>query len=493
MAVELKCQNCKANFPPSATECKICGTPFTTSLGPTEDGNLDQIEFKIENDYQAPDPFAFPPDLKKYKYNLISLSIALFTLINISYFIFTSKLSSYEYFISKCLSDLNEEYNWKKKPNFSDLQEIDIILVPPNDQYLASQFEKILTKLPFKQVGKENKEFRNRIEIDSAFVFERLQKKKKDILIIKGEKSILNSSLRMNYYQFNFSTNFREPNFTSFVGFSHLFTILLDLALILLLIYLFKYFKFRRIKKYRIEQRLIFDKFQEDRTILMVKLKQNVDRIVEIAKKGEIAKALIEINKVLKLNPQFLEAQDLKKLLQLANKQENQSIKGKEFESIIITNKQENNSLLYLRVLGTPYAYKAPSDLEKITIGRQRRKKNSPGNDVVIRIPGSEIKSRRISRQHLEIIQMNSEFYVIDKSNGRLKLNGKLLKYNVPVRLVSMDRLLISGILTLEVIIRSRLIGNKLGAVLKIDDPDNLEHNFFIEATLGDLRTNISE
>ncbi len=49
------------------------------------------------------------------------------------------------------------------------------------------------------------------------------------------------------------------------------------------------------------------------------------------------------------------------------------------------------SNLLYLRILGTPYAYQAPYGLENISIGRQRRKTGTSinvGNDVVIRVPG---------------------------------------------------------------------------------------------------------
>jgi hypothetical protein len=162
---------------------------------------------------------------------------------------------------------------------------------------------------------------------------------------------------------------------------------------------------------------------------------------------------------------------------------------GKGFQS------KDTSNLLYLRVLGTPYAYQAPYGLENISIGRQRRKPGTSadvGNDVVIRVPGADKKSLRISRRHLEIKRIDTEYFVIDKSGGRTKLNGKFLKGNEPFRLQTGDRLLIADVLTLEVIIQTKISGTKVGNLIRIDSPNTIQHGLLIEASIGDLITEVT-
>src|SRR5579871_3711209 len=61
---------------------------------------------------------------------------------------------------------------------------------------------------------------------------------------------------------------------------------------------------------------------------------------------------------------------------------------------------------LMLRVVGTPFAYRPLPNQTIISVGRQRRKPGDPddvGNDMVVRVPGDEALSARISRRHFEI------------------------------------------------------------------------------------------
>jgi serine/threonine protein kinase len=90
---------------------------------------------------------------------------------------------------------------------------------------------------------------------------------------------------------------------------------------------------------------------------------------------------------------------------------------------------------LCLRIEGTPYAYRPAPGQEVITLGRQRRKPGQPpgyGNDVVLRVPGNDPLSARISRRHLEIDLRGGGFVVTDRSTGGTLHNGRPLLRDVP-------------------------------------------------------------
>ena len=61
---------------------------------------------------------------------------------------------------------------------------------------------------------------------------------------------------------------------------------------------------------------------------------------------------------------------------------------------------------LALKVRGTGIAYRPPSTLPVVCVGRQKRKVGDPpeaGNDFVIRVAGNDALSARISRRHFEL------------------------------------------------------------------------------------------
>jgi uncharacterized caspase-like protein len=147
--------------------------------------------------------------------------------------------------------------------------------------------------------------------------------------------------------------------------------------------------------------------------------------------------------------------------------------------------------LLYLRVLGTSYAYELPNTLETISIGRQRRKSNSPddGNDVVIRVTHSEQKSLKISRKHLEIKRIGSEYFVIDKSGGRTKLNGQSIQDTEVHKLKAQDRLQIADVLELEVLIQVKVTTLSANKSIEFHQSGQLQPQFIVEASVGDMVT----
>jgi pSer/pThr/pTyr-binding forkhead associated (FHA) protein len=255
-----------------------------------------------------------------------------------------------------------------------------------------------------------------------------------------------------------------------------------------------------KIQCYRNQLQEHYEIFQKERTKKIFEAKSTLEEARNLAQSANLAQALVIVNSLLKSMsiemPVYSEVTDLKKMI-LAQvelgggaltAQFNKN-NGKDFQL------GNTSNLLYLRILGTPYAYQAPYGLENISIGRQRRKSGTSvdvGNDVIIRVPGADTKSLRISRRHLEIKRINAEYFVIDKSGGHTKLNGKLLKENEPFRLQTGDRLLIADVLTLEVNIQIRISGSKVGNLIRIDSHNTIQDGLLIETSIGDLITEVS-
>src|SRR5262249_42560801 len=110
--------------------------------------------------------------------------------------------------------------------------------------------------------------------------------------------------------------------------------------------------------------------------------------------------------------------------------------------------------LLTLRIEGTPFPYRPLPGQDVITVGRPRRKPGDPddqGNDFVLRVPGNDALSARISRRHLEIRRDGEDFHVCDHSKAGTLHNGQPLTRDVPTRLQAGDRLVVAGVLTLVV------------------------------------------
>lgn len=278
--------------------------------------------------------------------------------------------------------------------------------------------------------------------------------------------------------------------------FLHWHTILI----LLFTIYLCHAIRNWKIQRYRNQLQEQYEIFQNERTKKIFEAKSRLEEARKLAQSGELAQALVIINSLLKFvsieMPVYNEVTDLKKMILAQVELGGGAIAIAQFNNNGKAFKSGNTSnLLYLRVLGTPYAYQAPYGLENISIGRQRRKSGTSidvGNDVVIRVPGADRKSLRISRRHLEIKRIDTEYFVIDKSGGHTKLNGKFLKENDPFRLQTGDRLLIADVLTLEVIIQTKISGTKVGNLIRIDCHDTIKDGLLIEASIGDLITEVS-
>lgn len=312
-------------------------------------------------------------------------------------------------------------------------------------------------------------------------------------LIINCYNSLFFIYLKISYWT---PRQMSIPNFQWPIGFEgQKFLYWRPFLQLFLLILILGIFRFWLLHDYRTRQRKVYEKFQAKRTENIFKVKSRLENARNLAESGQIAKAIITVNDVLKSMPKYRDALELKKLLQLSQDAGVGTLtisSGSIFRNITPS---DSLTLLYLRIIGTPYAYEAPSGVERLCIGRQRRNpgdSKDKGNDVVIRVPGLDERSLRISRKHLIIQRIDTEYFVIDRSEGNTKLNGKTLQEK-PVRVNSGDRLLIAGVLTLEILIRPRISGSKVNNMLQVSSSNRHYNNLSIEATIGDMLTEIRD
>jgi len=146
---------------------------------------------------------------------------------------------------------------------------------------------------------------------------------------------------------------------------------------------------------------------------------------------------------------------------------------------------------LTLRIAGTSFAYRADPRQDVITVGRQKRRPDSPpgeGNDFVVRVTGDDALSLRISRRHLEIRRTPGGYAVTDHGRAGTLLNGAPLPPGTAAPLAHGDRLAVAGVLTLEVLLDDV---NRTAAAPTLDMPvgENQAARLLLEATTGDIVT----
>jgi serine/threonine protein kinase len=148
-------------------------------------------------------------------------------------------------------------------------------------------------------------------------------------------------------------------------------------------------------------------------------------------------------------------------------------------------------AFLTLRVEGTPYAYGPLPGQDVITVGRQKRRPGDPpdhGNDLVVRVPGNDTLSARISRRHLEVHRTPEGFAVIDRSKAGTLHNGRPLARDAAVPLQPGDRLVLAGVITLQVVLAAAGRQPPTLAEVSFTAPAGGNQVVF-EATCGDMVT----
>jgi pSer/pThr/pTyr-binding forkhead associated (FHA) protein len=237
-----------------------------------------------------------------------------------------------------------------------------------------------------------------------------------------------------------------------------------------------------------------FEAWQAKQTKETFELKGLLDEARKLSHKGQDARALVLINQVLERRPFYDEAAELKRIIQGGAGAARGTLiaggPGRDDDPV-----PADMPNLFLKILQTPYAYRAPRGFDRITLGRQRRREpgeagatdNDEGNDLVIRVPGSDRLSLRISRKHLEIQRIGKQFLVMDLSKGSTLLNGLELPKGEPHPIVSGDRLTIAGVIVLQVQLQA---ASEMQIAAKIVEVQHLKGSSF-EATIGDMMTEL--
>lgn len=240
------------------------------------------------------------------------------------------------------------------------------------------------------------------------------------------------------------------------------------------------------IARYRRRQRRNYEEYERAATERAYRAQEHLTRARQHAAEQQVAKALTSIREALQLLPSYPEALELKRQLELVAA-EQASVTVGDFGQRFARPAAEASQILYLRVVGTPYAYRAEAGASTIRVGRQRPKEAEEGNDLVIRVPASDDKTLRISRRHLDINRIADDYFVVDLSGGNTRLNGRVLEGGKPSKIASGDRLLLADVLTLEVAIRSGT-GKTAARIIQLGEA---AARFQLEATVGDMLTEV--
>jgi pSer/pThr/pTyr-binding forkhead associated (FHA) protein len=236
--------------------------------------------------------------------------------------------------------------------------------------------------------------------------------------------------------------------------------------------------------RYRRNKKAEYENYVLGRTAGVFRARQLLTEARELTEHRDLAKALVAVREALDIAPDYSDAIELQRLIKtLAADQP--ALAATDVAPAV----PDVDDVLFLRVVGTPYAYRAATGATTVRVGRQRARLANgadPQNDLVIRIPASDDRTVRISRHHFEIDRIGHEYFVVDHSGGNTKLNGSKLAPGRPEIVTSGDRLVIADVLTLEVSVRS---GGPLSGARVVQLGNQVRYE--MEATLGDMLTEI--
>jgi hypothetical protein len=235
------------------------------------------------------------------------------------------------------------------------------------------------------------------------------------------------------------------------------------------------------ITAYRRRQLRAYEAYERERTREVYEAREKVASARALTDSGDLAKALVAVNEALTIIPEYPEARELRGLIM--GLMDDASLLPGRFAPPVA----DVDETLYLRVVGTPYAYRALAGATTIRVGRQRPKDEADpdANDLVIRVPASTDRSLRISRHHFEVNRIGREYFVVDHSGGHTRLNGVQLQKGQPAKVSNGDRLLIADVMALELSVRPS-ISRSPAQVLRVGAEAG---HFNLEATVGDMLT----
>jgi len=244
------------------------------------------------------------------------------------------------------------------------------------------------------------------------------------------------------------------------------------------------------IERYRRRRQQEFADYDQSRTTSIFESRARLATARTLWQQGETAKALVTLDAILRDTPGSAEARVLKRQI---SRGDDAAIAALTPAQAGATTSSPNGyrSLLMLRVLGTPYAYQAPLGAQRVALGRKRPERDDVShdrNDVIIRVPGSDERSRRISRHHLVVERIDDDYFVRDESGGHTTVDGVVMHAAMPVRIRSGSRITLADVVTLEVAIRSELTLGRIDGLVN-SGAVTAENGIQFEATIGNMYT----
>ncbi len=492
--IGIQCSNCNASIPPSESKCPFCDAKLDHKMGSTEtDDGEPEITDRVLPDIDPPDNRKIPHVIFYWDIGIVLFaSLAVFLLISQTEFFQADRVSIAEKWIDEFYKDFSDSKNsnWRVESlHTASLDQTNLICIRDRNPIINLDFllQKKREEFGFKQFFRYYTE-----EFDSARFADIQKRYPKDQLWLLISQN--NTLFSLNFHFSFYAPEDKYPSFDKSNS-KNVFQLypkgIISVAGIIIFSVLFHVFILIYMRKLHFQAYIIY---QQKRTNAIYKAKTLYNGAKAQYQAGETAKALVSLEMAIEINPRYDEARELRKKILSAKDTDIHGINNKPAQDTNIEvnlDESPSSTVLYLKILGTPYAYQLPENLDIISIGRQQRKKGrseDTGNDLVIRVSGSEDKNLRISRRHLEIHRIDKQYFLMDKSNGNTILNGVQLIQDIFHRIRSGDRIIIGNVLTLEVMIRSNLFAKNAGNIIQVK-PAESGDELVIEKSIGELIT----
>ncbi|QDS91232.1 FHA domain protein [Rosistilla ulvae] len=482
------CSHCGETNPADAVRCSGCRRVLQSNYGPTQEGDQTQSAAAIGPGASPlpafdiptvlpPKQDELPPAIRKHRLALMLATIAVTGLLGFAFRIDrTARLQSWSDDCEQAFSNSGEasSTHWTTLPS-GLVERVKVYLVAdsPGDIQVASD---LANRLPLEIVSEEAIGIQQWREA----TYPQIQESGGNHLSVV----ITNDSAQLRLavlYQMRTQRRLPAFEYVASLGIMDLY------GPILLLFSLCSAFAYGvdvwNIHQYRNQRRIAFSGYQAKRAQWLFQVQTHMARAEQATAGGDIETGKHLANEVLRVAPGFPDAVAL-----LAEQQSPSDASSSESQ----TSANRLFSQLYLQVAGSPYAYHAPRSAKIVRVGRQRRKPGQgpeEGNDFVIRVPGSEAKTRKLSRQHLEIHRIGNDYFAIDRSAAGTHLNGRRLSNDQASLLATGDRLMIGGVLTLEVLIRREEFIGASAVQTEVEMTPYNNPGIVVDASVGDLVT----
>lgn len=481
-----RCPNCKTPLAPTAVACPSCGRALEDDAGPTVLESPAGLAETI-----PPIPEVKPFDPEELPPWIVRLDIILLVFLGLAGLVwnFWGFRPDRREILARSVQTCGERLaqgsglGWRRsiRPWPPQTESVDVIRILPEKGPAEEQATALLSQVRIVP--------REELRLDDREAETARKDARESLLILKAADGPLSVFFDVSFYAADMPS---VPTFAWREGKGLIGLWWRPLLHLMVLLVLVAGLRTGLIARFRDRRRREVEAYDRAVTARRFQEKSDLDEARRSVERGQIAQALVKLNRALASNPGYVEATQLKRLLQTdpALTQGGAALLGRADRAAA-----DNEPVLYLRILGTPYAYETPAGTEVVRLGRQRRKPGEladTGNDLVIRVPGCDQESLRISRRHLEIQRIDKDYFAQDRSQGRTRLNGQILDPEKPVPLHTGDRLILGGAITLEVLFRTRIARGTRQSALQVQPPQGEGiPRVSLEATIGDMVTEV--